>query len=125
MSHSLDGNVSKSILFFISSVISGKGIIGFGSVIVRQFQRDAFHAPQIIVGFLRPRCQTVGFSFLEGGEEIQTEFVVGKIKLVNQSKSELFRVEFQTRFGILDAQHGLLPSGTTGNYICAAGHSER
>ena len=85
----------ESILFLIARMVSRKAGVGLGSVVVGELEGDSFHGPQIIVGFLGTGREGVGFSFLERGQKIQRELVLGKIKLVNQGKAEVFGIEWQ------------------------------
>jgi len=66
----LDSNMSKSIFFLVSSMVSFKLVVRFGTVVVGQFQSDTFHVPQIIMSGLGTRSKSVRYSFGKSRQEI-------------------------------------------------------
>ena len=87
--YALDGNVSESISFGIARMVMVIGI-GFGPMIVGQFQCNTVVRPQKIMCFLCARCQRV-FGSIEGqrSEKVQGELILRKIKRINDSETQI------------------------------------
>ena len=105
----------KAIALLIAGMI-GKVVLGFRSIIVRQFQGRAFHTPQIIMSGLGTGHQCIRlFLRRQVGDKVEGKVILRKVQGINQGKAELVAIKVEGFFRILDAQHGLLPGRTTRN----------
>ena len=77
-------------------------------MVVRQLKADTLKTPKEFLSIFSPSFWTL-FSFGKNRQEIEGEFPLGEIILLEKLESKVLGVEFDGSDGIFNAKHGLLP----------------